>query len=312
MAESVKKREFEFSGAGGTKIAVTSFRVKNPIAVIQIAHGMAEHRKRYYDFARYLTTLNFSVYINDHRGHGDTARLNGGLLGFFADENGWQLLIEDMALLSDLIKEENKDIPLVLLGHSMGSILARGYVFNYSDKIVSAVFVGTNGDSGFMPKMGMKLAESAVKKDGPRKISPKFDKLMFGGFNKKIKNSRTDFDWLCTNEANVDGYINDPDCGFICTASMYRDIIGGLLYASNKKDIASIRKDLPILLVSGGRDPVGRNGKGIINCSKVYKRAGIEDLSVKIFEGLRHEILNETDKESVYSHISDWILSRLK
>ena len=304
----VKERFFEVSD--GKKLAMTSFRVENPKAVIQIVHGMAEHRKRYYNFAEFLVGCNFSVYILDQRGHGESAE-NESDLGFFAEKEGWNLLLSDLTIFSELINKENKNIPLILLGHSMGSILSRGFLFKNSKSLKAVILIGTNGDKGLIIKIAHLLAKSEVKKIGPKEKSFKFDKLMFGGFNKKIKNPKTGFDWLCCDEKQVDMYIKDPLCGFVCKSSMYSDLIGGLLFASEKKKIKTIQKGLPILFVSGSDDPVGKMGKAVLSCAKVYKKQGLNDVTVKLFQNGRHEILNEVNNEDVYSQICSWIETKL-
>jgi alpha-beta hydrolase superfamily lysophospholipase len=274
-------------------------------AVIQIAHGMAEHAQRYGDFADYFTGKGFAVYANDHRGHGKTA---GSLeeVGFIAEKDGWDLLIKDFRELSDIIKSEYPGKPLILLGHSMGALVIEDYMFTYGNEINGAVLSGTSADPGFMGKIGKIICSIELKRKGARAKSPLLDKLSFGKFNTYFKPNRTPFDWLSTNEKNVDRYINDPYCGDIFSAGFFKDLLYGVGKINKFKNIQKVPKKLPILLISGALCPVGNFKKGVMKVYESYKKAGIKDLDVRFYEGMRHEILNEKDNLRVYKDIEDW------
>ncbi len=277
-----------------------------PIGVVQIAHGMAEHSARYQNFAEFLTSKGFIVYANDHRGHKETA---GSVekLGFFAHENGWNLVADDMRQLTNIISKENLDLPIFLLGHSMGSLLIRTYITKYKDKIKGVILSGTSGESGFMIKMGKFVAKTIGSLKGKEIPSKLLDSMSFGKFNNAFKPNRTKFDWLSRDENQVDKYVNDPYCGTVFSNRFFYDMVSGVDYNNQKENIDKIPKDLPMLFVSGNSDPVGDFGKGVKKVFEDYKNAGIKNIEIKLYPEARHEILNETNKEEVYQDIVNWI-----
>lgn len=302
--------EFFFEGAEGKQIAATAFEVKNPVAVIQIAHGMAEHRKRYYEFAEFLNKAGISVFLNDHRGHGETAGTEDQA-GIFAPENGWSIVMQDLHLYSELIRQRNPKIPFFIMGHSMGSFLVRGLLTFSNTDFSGAIICGSAGEDGLTIIGGKLVAKREIKKLGWDQKSPFMDKMMFGSFNKKIKKPRTTFDWLSTDEIQVDKYINDPWCGFICSSSFYSDLLDGLKLAMSLKDMKKINKDLPLFFIAGEKDPVGKSGRGVRKSVAKYKKAGIKEIDLKLYENGRHEILNEIFKKEVYNDVQQWILTHL-
>ena len=275
-------------------------------AAIQVAHGMAEHAGRYEDFAAYFTGQGFAVYANDHRGHGKTA---GSVdeVGFVSVKNGWEIMVKDLKSMSDIIKSENNSKPLFILGHSMGSFLLRDYLFTYPDTINGAALSGTSAGAGFMGKIGKIICSREIKKKGIRTRSPLLDNLSFGKYNSYFKPNRTKFDWLSHNEENVDEYIADPYCGGIFSAGFFRDLINGIEKISNFKNILLIPKLTPIFFMSGEKCPVGNFKKGVEKVYNSYKKAGLKNVKLKFYEGMRHEILNETEKYKVYKDIEEWI-----
>ncbi|MDQ0214465.1 alpha-beta hydrolase superfamily lysophospholipase [Oikeobacillus pervagus] len=274
--------------------------------IVQISHGMAEHVLRYEDFARYLVDRGFIVFGHDHRGHGKTAKKKEEI-GYFTDDDGFEQVVRDVKQLTDLIQNDYPSTPIVLFGHSMGSFIARRYVQLFGHQLVGAIFSGTGGDPGFLGKMGLFIAEREGRKKGRRTASPLLDKLSFGHFNKQFKPNRTDFDWLTRDEEQVDLYIADPACGNIFTAGFFADLFTGLLTIHRQEEINKIPKQLPLLLIAGDQDPVGKSGKGVRQVYQQYKKAGMEDVSLKLYEGARHEILNETNREEVFHDIASWI-----
>lgn len=279
-------------------------------AVVQIAHGMAEHSKRYSRFAEALTKQGFAVYANDHRGHGQTA---GSLenVGYFADEDGWNRVVEDMRTLTERIKKNHPNVPVFLFGHSMGSFLSRHYIFLYGNDINGVILSGTGGNPGVLGKIGHLIAKNESKKRGKKFRSPKLKKLSFGKFNDAFKPNRTDFDWLSRDDSEVDKYVNDPYCGGDFTAGFYEDLLSGISTINDPKNIKKVPKDLPVYLFSGEKDPVGNKTKGVKQVVKAYQNAGIKDVSYKIYEGGRHEMLNEINREEVFEDVISWISSHL-
>jgi len=279
---------------------------KNIKAAVQIVHGMAEHAARYGEFAEFLTENRFAVYADDHRGHGKTA---GSLdcVGSFAEKDGWNLVVNDEFELTRIIKKENPGLPVYLLGHSMGSLIIRDFIFKHGDYINGAVLSGTSCDPGILAIFGKLVAKWQIRQNGFKAKSPLLDKLSFGKFNSYFKPNRTPFDWLSTNDENVDRYIADPYCGSVFSAGFFYDLIYGVKKVNLFKNIVKIAKNLPILLISGEKDPVGDFTNGVMKVFNDYKKAEIMDLSIKFYSGLRHEILNETNRKEVYKDIMDWL-----
>lgn len=278
--------------------------------VVIITHGMAEHAQRYDDFASFLNSNGFVVYAHDQRGHGKTA---GSIekLGFFAENNGWEKVSDDLAELVKLAKSENQNLPIFLLGHSMGSFISRTYIIKNSKSVDGVILSGTAGSAGLLGKIGLLITSIIMmfnKKDTP---SPLLDKLSFGDFNKAFKPNRTKFDWLSRDEKQVDKYVEDPYCGTIFSVGFFNDMMKGLELVNKKETANNIRKDLPIYLFSGSKDPVSKNGKQVKGVFEMYKAASISDVSIKLYEDARHETLNETNNKEVYTDVLEWLNSKL-
>lgn len=307
----MEKNNLFFSSRSGINVYFNKWFDEKirPKAVVQIAHGMAEHIDRYSDFAKTLTTEGFIVYGNDHRGHGKTAGYPENI-GYFADENGWNLVVEDMHELTNIIRKENPDLPIFLFGHSMGSFLSRSYIQIYCKDVDGVILSGTGGDTGLLGYMGILLAKGEMRRKGKKNRSRRMDRLSFGSFNNSFKPNRTDFDWLSRNNNEVDKYVEDPYCGEIFTAGFFYDFLRGIKDLVKKRNIDKISKCLPIYLIAGEKDPVGKNGKAITETYNSYKKAGIKDVSYKIYEDARHEILNEINKYEVYEDIINWLNSK--
>ncbi len=282
-----------------------------PKAIFQIAHGMAEHGERYEDFAGYLCENGFAVLVNDHVGHGKSIK-NDDDLGYFGENNGWDAFVEDERALTELIKAEYPDIPIIFFGHSMGSFIAREYTRRYGkdERIKATVFCGSSGKNP-AAAIAITLAETVAKIKGSKHRSNFINKMAFGPYNKKTEN-RTPFDWLSTDKAEVDKYVADKYCGYLFTAKGYKDLFTILNTVSGKDWYDGIYEKLPILLVAGEDDPVGTYGKGIKQIYNDLIAAGKKDVTIKLFPGMRHEILNETDKSQVYEYITSWALSKIK
>ncbi|RLD82963.1 MAG: alpha/beta hydrolase [Bacteroidetes bacterium] len=284
--------------------------VHNIIAVIQIAHGMAEHAARYEEFASFLTKHGYAVFANDHKGHGKTA---GTLenLGYFADENGFQQVVDDMRSLTDKINERFPDKEVFLFGHSMGSFLSRYYAIENSSKIKGLILSGTAGHPGMLGKVGKMLSSIIISFNNRKSQTPLMTKLSFGAFNNAFKPNRTEYDWLSRDNKEVDKYVNDLFCGTIFTAGFYNDLLGGLLFVNDQKEINKTSKDLPVYLIAGDNDPVSENGKGVTEVYEKYKKAGLKDVQIKLYPSARHEILNENNKAEVYYDILNWLEKHL-
>lgn len=307
----MKCKEFYFKGKEDLNIHVYKYTSENikPKAVVQIAHGMSETAIRYKEFAQELTKNGYVVYINDHRGHGITAKTIDNI-GYLAEKDGFTCLVEDMNILTNIIKEENPDLPIYLFGHSMGSFVSQRYIMEYGDNLAGLILSGSNGKHGKILKVAQLISKSEIKKHGRRHRSKKLDNLIFGGNNKGFKPSKTDFDWLSRDEKEVQKYIDDPFCGVLFTCGFFYDFIKGLQEVEDKENLKKVPLDLPIYIMSGDKDPVGKNGKGVLRLKDRYVNLGVKKVSCKLYEGGRHEMLNEINKEEVIKDIISWLDER--
>ena len=309
--EIIRKEYSVPSKTGVADVFARCWAPEAPKAVFQIVHGMAEHGERYEEFARFLCEKGFAVLVDDHIGHGKSIKSDDDL-GYFGESGGWNSLVEDERTLTEMIKKEYPDLPIIFFGHSMGSFIAREYIRRYGrDEIIKAcIFCGTSGKNPAAP-IAITLAGTVAKAKGSRHRSKFIDKLAFGTYNKKTDN-RTPFDWLSTDTEHVDKYIADKYCGFIFTAAGYKDLFTILHKVSGKDWYNDIYKDIPILLTAGEDDPVGQYGSGVKQVYNDLKLAGKKDVTLRLYPGMRHEILNETDRFRVYEDIAAWSLSKLK
>ncbi len=303
----MKSSTFTFKDHDGIEVFVYKWAPEGKAkAVIQISHGMAEHAGRYARPAESFTQAGYIVYANDHRGHGQTAKdlAKKGQLG----PGGWESVVKDLKQLTDIIKKENPGLPVFLLGHSWGSFLSQAYIQQWGNELKGAILSGTNGH---MPKLllvlGKMLAKGDMKKKGPDAPGDKMDKMSFGKYNKMFEPAKTKFDWLSRDAAEVKKYIDDPWCGFICPTSFYVEILNLFSNIWNKTNEAKIPKELPIYIYSGSLDPVGNNTKGVIPLFNRYQKLGIKDVSKKFYEGGRHEMFNETNRDQVYKDDIAWL-----
>ncbi len=284
-------------------------------AALLIAHGLAEHAARYERLAERLVAAGYAVYAPDHRGHGRTAEKaeqDTGVkaFGVFAEDDGWRTVLEDLHAVSQLIHAEHPTAPLFLLGHSMGSFLARSYAIKYGEELTGLLLSGTGADPGPLGLVGRLVCGVEGRVRGRGAKSPLMDKLTFGQFNSKFKPNRTAYDWLSRDGAEVDKYVADPWCGQISSAGLFSDLLFGVAAVNGDANVAKVPKDLPVLLLSGELDPVG-GAKAAAQVAEQYRRAGLVDVSVTIYPQARHEIFNETNRDKVYEDVVGWLDSRL-
>jgi alpha-beta hydrolase superfamily lysophospholipase len=277
---------------------------------VQIAHGIAEYINRYDDFAQFLASNGFVVAGNDHLGHGKSMGKPENQ-GFFADENGWDYVVRDMRALHDTVKEQYPGVPAALLGHSMGSFLARTYIIRFPDDFYAAIISGTGHQSKLLVSAGLFMARREVKKHGPRYVSQKLNDMGMGGYNKGFDAAPGETAWLSANKENVKKYDADPLCGFTATCSVFRDMMEGVKFITDQNNINMMNKKMPVYFFSGAEDPVGEKGKGVERAYNAFKKAGMEDVFMRLYPGGRHEMLNETNHEQVYKDVLDWINSKL-
>lgn len=281
----------------------------DPKAVVQLSHGMAEHSGRYDRLAEALTGAGYAVYAHDHRGHGHTG--TPGQPAHFADRDGWATAVGDLRAVSDFAHEENPDLPLFLVAHSMGSFMARSYAIEDSRGLAGLVLTGTSGDPGLLGRSGMLIGRTIAKVRGRRHVAPLLNSMSFGQYNKAFGPTRTESDWLSRDEAEVDKYVADPMSGVIPTVGFFLDMVGGLFDVNDPRRVARIRRGLPILLLSGDKCQVGADGKGPREVRDQLVKAGVEDVSLTLYPGARHEIFNETNRDEVTADLIRWLDAHL-
>lgn len=302
--------EFYLPSKGQGRIRCGLWRPEvEPIAIVQIIHGIAEHIERYDHFAGWLSRQGVLVVAEDHMGHGKSWE-EGQPKGRFY--GGWEAAVADCNQLRCKIQKEHPGVPYFLFGHSMGSFMARNMLYRYPRaNLAGAVICGT----GWMPEIvlraGVGLCRLSVRKNGPDDVDDGLRSMIFGGYNAKIPIPRTDFDWLSTDEAQVDAYIADPMCGFAETASLDLDMLSGILQIQKKENLDAMPRNLPVLFIAGSQDPVGGYGEGVVKCLSAFEKTGMEDLSMKLYPKGRHEILNEPWREQVYGDVFSWIVGKI-
>lgn len=280
-----------------------------PRAVVQIIHGIAEFVERYDGFANFLTENGIAVVAEDHMGHGKSID-GGSKQGYF--QGGWFAAVEDSYQLLKDTMAAYPSIPYILLGHSMGSFMARTILCKYPDSgITGAIISGTGWQPTFAMPMMVKLMETICKRGDETQPNEKLQKLIFGGYNGRIKNARTGCDWLTRDEKIVDEYVSHPLCGFTSSSGLFRDMMVGIHYIQQPKHLAAMKKDLPIHFVAGREDPVGSYGKGVEQACAAFKKAGMRDVSIRLYDDGRHEMLNELNKDEVYKDLLGWIESKI-
>ena len=284
---------------------------KEAVCVVQIAHGIAEHIDRYRDFMSFLADNAIVAVGNDHLGHGKSIAESEDQ-GFFAEENGWKYVVDDMAELRSLVRKEYPDLPYVMFGHSMGSFLTRTYLIRFPDKYDGAIISGTGHQAAPVAFAGYTMANLATKTGGPRKIGTMLNNVAFGSYCKEIKDLRTPFDWLSRDPATVDKYIADPLCGFVATNSLFRDMMSGIRFIINQKNIDKMNRDKPVYFMSGDKDPVGEYGKGVDKAYQAFCKAGLKNVTCRLYPDGRHEMLNEINKADVYNDIRNWLKENIK
>jgi len=307
------RSEFTFPSADGkTAIhAVEWLPEGRPRAVLQISHGVAEYILRYEPFAEYLTARGFVVAGHDHLGHGGSVAPCGARL-YFGPKGSWNWVVEDIYTRYNLLKKQFPDIPLFLLGHSMGSFLARTYLCKYPGTVDGCILSGTGQEPPALVAAGRTAASAVCALRGPEAVSGLIDRLSLGAYNKQFKPNRTTADWICRDEAVVDAYLKDPFCTFKPTAGMFRDMMEGLQYISSEEGLANMDPRTPVYLFSGDQDPVGANGAGVRTVYGFFQAHGTRDLTMKLYPGGRHEMLNEINKGEVYADVLDWLEQRIE
>lgn len=300
------KQEFYFPSKDGvTQIhAVEWIPEGEVIAILQICHGMVEHIERYDDFARFLAKNGIYVVGHDHLGHGKSVT-SKEKMGFFHDKDGNACVIGDIHQLRESTQKKYPDIPYFMLGHSMGSFLLRQYLGQYSRGLAGAIVMGTGDQPGIVLGAGKFVCKTIAAFKGWTHRSNFVNNLAVGGYEKKMGRA-----WLSKNVANVEKYKKDPLSGFVFTLNGYYHMFDGMSKMNKSEKQGKAEKSLPIFFVSGDEDPVGNCGKGVTTVFNKYKKQGYQDVEIKLYNGDRHEILKEDDKDVVFQDIFNWIKGR--
>ncbi len=274
-------------------------------ALVQICHGMCEYAERYEHFIDHLCKNGFAVIAHDQLGHGNSAQEQFDL-GYFSIDKGWIYLIKDMRRVQLIGRQMFGGIPKFVLGHSMGSLVTRCLLARYSSDSDGAIILGTVGKLPVI-HAGIMLADKEIMLHGVKSRSRKINRLLFGMSNARIPDKRTEFDWISRDEKTVADYCGDKKCNFIFTSSAFRDLFMLELYCNSRSWYGKVRKDLPMLIMSGTDDPVGSYGKGVMDFYRKLDSRGFTDVRVKLWDGCRHELINETNRLEVYSEIISWL-----
>ncbi len=301
--------EFYFpSKDGNTEIHTMEWKPQGEVkAVLQICHGMIEYVGRYEEFAEFLCEKGYYVVGNDHLGHGKSVQAKSEY-GFFNEKYGNVCVLGDMHTLRQRTMKKYPDVPYFMLGHSMGSSLLRQYIQMYGNGLSGVILMGTVADHGKASLLfGKRLCRLMAAFRGWHYRSKMVDNLAIGGYNKKFKPAHTRADWITSDFERLEAYASDPLCSFRFTVNAYYNMFLGMLSTQRKEGVYMIPKSLPVLFVSGAEDPVGEFGKGVRKIYEKYRAAGIQDVTLRLYVGDRHEILNETDREQVFEDLLEWL-----
>lgn len=299
-------KEFTYPSAGAGNIhAYVWLPEGKPAGIVQLVHGIAEYTLRYEDFATFLTSKGFVVCGEDHMGHGASIG-EADTQGYFT--GGWLSAVKDTHTLYEKMSAEYPDTPYFLLGHSMGSFMTRTFLYTYPEaKIKGALISGTAWQPGIVLFAGKTMCKLQAKKRGWKNISPTLTKMMFGSYCKGFEDVKSPYDWLSSVREVVEKYEKDPLCGFDATIGLSYDMLCGISMNQKKKNLAKMPKRLPVYFYAGDRDPVGANGKGVKKSYAAFKKAGMTDVSIKLYPNGRHEMHNEKNRAQVYADVLNWI-----
>lgn len=285
-----------------------------PRGLVQIVHGMSEHVERYEGFASFLCEQGFAVCANDHIGHGKSVS-SAEDLGHMPLEVGEDVLVADVQTLRELALERLSQrcdmrvsgIPYVIFGHSMGSFITRVFLTRHAFGVRAAVLCGTGHQPRPLSAAGKALTSSLAKKHGERYVSELVDEMGAGGYGRAIKDAETDLDWIATDPEVVAEYQRDPLCGQKFTVGAYHVLTSLVSDATDLRLARRVPHALPLLFVSGDQDPVGECGAGVHRAAEMYRKAGVESVTEKLYPGMRHEILNEPVKGEVHRDVLAWL-----
>lgn len=304
----MEKQDFYYLSADGkTRIhAVIWLPEGEPKAILQIAHGVTEHMLRYGELAEFFTDRGIAVAGNDQIGHG-TSIAEGAEPMYFGPTGSWDYAVEDIHTLRQTMEKKFQRLPHCLLGFSLGSFLARNYLIRYKDETDGVILIGTGQTPPFQIALAKWIAVREGRKAGEEHATPLIRKLTFGTYNKKFAPNRTDYDWLCANEEALDAYIADPLRGENFSAGLFRELLSSMSFNGKLNNIKQMNKKMPVLFMSGEEDSVGENGKGVKRAYRSFQKVGMQNVRIKLYPGLRHDILHEKCREHVFENIYHWM-----
>lgn len=305
MLPRMKTGDFAFQTVDEANLQVSGWVVENPKAVVQILHGMSEYGSRYARLAQALATAGYTTYAHDHRGHGKSIP-EGATPGHMANNDSWNRIVEDAHGVNREIAKRHPGVPIIVLGHSMGSWVLQQLLFEHPSDMIAAALSGSNGKPPPIAMLGKLVARIERMRVGKRSPSPIMQKLSFDEYNKAFAPNRTEFDWLSRDPEEVDKYVADPLCGFAISTQSWIDFLAALDRVARPGNVAKVPKGMPIYLFAGDRDPVGDFGKGMKKLYDAYKRAAIFDVRLKLYPEARHETLNETNRQEVTNDFIAW------
>lgn len=305
----MKKNELFFLSADNkTNIHMVIWEPENkPVGVVQIVHGVTEHIMRYEEMADFFTDRDVAVVGIDLLGHGLSTN-NGEKKMYFGPAGSWNYVVKDIDECYRHVKELYPDVPYTMLGFSLGSFLARTYLINYPGNVDAAILVGTGYNSDIEVALAKSIVKKEAKKYGEDVATDKIKELTFDTYNKKFKPNRTDYDWLCLSNTMLDQYIADELRGGVMSVGLFREMLDGIKYTCNIKNMKRMNINNPILFLSGTMDPVGNFGKGVEQVVKAFKKVGVNECFLKMYDNLRHDILHEDERLTIYEDIYSWLL----
>ena len=296
--------EYKISATDQKTLVLHCWRARQPKAAILLAHGMTEHSMRYDALGKFLVQNGISLYCHDQRGHGKTDALH---LGYLRKQTDWNLMVDDLYTIKKKVMDAEVSCPAFLMGHSMGSFLVRRAVQLKPDLFAGLILSGTGDAQGFAGKMSVKIASLVCLLFGQDAKMNAMQHMIFSSYKKGIKKPKTEYDWLSRDEETVSRYLQDPWCGFVCSNGFYHELLNGVQMANRPDYIARMKKTMPVYLFSGEADPVGSMGKGVCHVETLFRDAGMQNVTLKLYPEGRHEMLNEPEKDQVMEDLLQWI-----
>lgn len=304
--------EFTFLSAdGNTQLHAVQWLPEGEVrAVLQLVHGVAEYIMRYEPFAAFLTEHGFAVVGHDHLGHGLSVAEGAPRL-YFGPKGSWDWVVSDVRTLQEQTRQQFPNVPYFILGHSMGSFLLRTYLARYPGTVDGAILMGTTHMNAAALAAAKLFVFFEIARVGEQTPSDTVMKLSFGAYNRKFAPNRTPYDWVTLSRATVDAYLTDPMCGENPSMGLFREMLSGMRFMGRPETVRQMDADLPILFVSGARDPVGNCGRGVEKACRLFRNNGMRKVSMKLYPELRHEILNEDCREDIFQDLLQWLTEQM-